>query len=209
MVDYAQLKAERTEFLMSMAQYIQSATGMAQQVPESMPIMLEMLKWAMAGFKGANYLEGMMDQAIELASQPAPPQEDPAAQAQQAQQEAERQRQQMEMQRIQIEHQNSLEAIQAKAMSDGQAAQAKAQAQMQQEMLDHQNKMSQESSEHRNEMQKITEEFKADMILVKENLNADVQVEQAQSGFAMAEEELSHENNMTEKRNDGISTERD
>jgi len=67
MVDYAQLKSERTEFLMAMAQYIQSAQAAAQAMPGSLPVLMEMLKWGMAGFKGSEYLEGIMDKAIDMA----------------------------------------------------------------------------------------------------------------------------------------------
>jgi hypothetical protein len=44
MVDYAQIKSERSEFLMAMSQYIQSASSAAAAHPESQPNLLEMLK---------------------------------------------------------------------------------------------------------------------------------------------------------------------
>jgi hypothetical protein len=72
MIDYAQLKSERTEFIMGMAQFMQSAAPLVTTVPESMPIVLNMLKFGMAGFKGSDYLEGALDQAIDLAKK-APP----------------------------------------------------------------------------------------------------------------------------------------
>jgi hypothetical protein len=186
MVDYAQLKQERTEFLNAMATYIQSAQAAAREMPGATPVLLEMLKWGMAGFKGSNYLEGIMDQAIEMAKQAAQqPKEDP--QAQQAQ---------MAMQQAQQEHQMEMQKIQAKAQADLAVQQAKTQAAMQQEQQDHQNKMQQEMTEHQNEMRKLQEEFIADLKLVEQNLMADLQTEQAQSAYAIEEETVRHQYEM-------------
>jgi hypothetical protein len=182
MVDYAQLKAERTEFLTAMATYIQSAQAAVQQIPGSLPLLLEMLKWGMAGFKGANYLEGIMDQAIEKAVDAAnQPQQDDAAKQQQADQ-----------QLAQMEHQMEMTKLNTKSQLDMQVQQQKAQAAMQQEMLDHKNKMQQEMVEHQNEMAKLKAEFEADIQLVMQNLQADLNTERAQSAYAMEEGQQAH-----------------
>ena len=193
MVDYAQLKAERSEFLTAMATYIQSASGAAQAMPGSLPILMEMMKWGMAGFKGANYMEGMMDAAIDLAKKDAEQKKGQDPEAEAAKKAAE-----MEMQRLQKEHENEMQKIQTKGQVDMATQNAKAQATMQQEMADHRNKMQQEQLDHQNEMRKLREEFMADMQLIKSGLDADLKTEQAQSAYAIEEEIVQHANTMTE-----------
>ena len=181
MVDYAQLKAERTEYLTAMATFIQSANGAVQAVPGSLPILLEMMKWGMAGFKGANYLEGTFDQAIEMAQKAPPPGQDDG------QQKAAEAKQQGEMAKIQ-----------AKLQADMQLLQAKAQGEQQKEQMDHQHKMEQQMAKNNGDTQKIMADLQADLKIIAAKLDADIQTEEAQSTFAAAEEELQHENNMTE-----------
>jgi hypothetical protein len=69
MVDYAQLKDERTAYITALATFLQSAAPLVQQAPEAAPILLEMLKWGLAGFKGSAQVEGVLDQAIALMQQ--------------------------------------------------------------------------------------------------------------------------------------------
>ena len=71
MIDYAKLKVERTEFLTAMATFMQSAGPMLEVEPSSMPVLLQMLQWTMAGFKGSNQIEGVLDKAVEAAQQKA------------------------------------------------------------------------------------------------------------------------------------------
>ena len=88
MVDYAQVRAERSEYLNTLAVYLQSAQAMAKEMPGSVPMLLEIMKWGMMGFKGSNEIEGVVDKTIDgiqqaqkqQASQP--PQPDPVQQAQ-------------------------------------------------------------------------------------------------------------------------------
>ena len=66
-IDYAQLQSERTEFLNAMATYIQSAHGMLSVAPQAAPMILEMMKWGLAGFKGSQQIEGVLDKTIQMA----------------------------------------------------------------------------------------------------------------------------------------------
>lgn len=79
MIDYAQLKSERTEYLTAVATFVQSATPMIQMAPGSAPLLLEMLKWGLAGFKGSQQMEGIFDRVLkdvqEQLSQPQAPAE--------------------------------------------------------------------------------------------------------------------------------------
>jgi hypothetical protein len=69
MVDYAQLKQERTEYITALATYMQSSSTMIKERPEMGPLLLEMLKWGLAGFKGSQDVEALVDHAIEQANQ--------------------------------------------------------------------------------------------------------------------------------------------
>jgi len=100
MMDYAQLKSERTEYLTATATFLQSATSVVQEVPGSLPVLLEMMKWGLAGFKGANYLEGTLDKAIVMASKPQPEEPDPEQQKLQQAQQMEQMKHQFEMEKI-------------------------------------------------------------------------------------------------------------
>jgi hypothetical protein len=184
MVDYAQLKSERTEFLTAMATYIQSAQAAVQQVPNSLPVLLEMLKWGMAGFKGSNYLEGIMDQAIEGAKN-APPQN----------KQEEQQQQQADMAKIQ-----------AKLQADMQTIQAKSQAEIAKITSGHQAKMEQQLAKDRGDMQKIMADLKADMRIIAAKLNADLQTERSQATNAAAELQVGHENTLIEMQSEHENT---
>lgn len=179
MLDYAQLKSERTEFLTAMATYIQSANSMVTAVPGSLPILMEFMKFAMAGFKGSNYLEGILDQAIDAAKK-APPtnKNDGAAQAEKMRAEAD------------------MAKIQAKLAADMQVINAKQQAEMQKLQLDGQNNLREILAKSEGDQQKILTDLRADMQVIAAKLKADLQVEQAQSTYAIAEQQTEHANAM-------------
>ncbi len=113
MVDYAQLKQERTDFINSLAVFLQAATPMLDKAPETAPFLMQLLQWGLAGFKGAQEIEGVIDKAIQATEQAAKQtdKEDPALAA------AEKQMQ-MEMQMQQQKEQAELAKIQAKAQAD-------------------------------------------------------------------------------------------
>lgn len=131
MADYQQLKADRTDFMMAISQFMQSAAPLMEQNKQATPILLQMLRWGLAGFKGAQEIQGVLDQAIKGATQeaqkPEQPKPDPKLQAIQAESQAKIQilqeqakadaqkdaaKQQMELQRAQADHQAYLEGLQ-------------------------------------------------------------------------------------------------
>lgn len=110
MVDYAQLKQERTQYITALATFLQSAAPLVEMEPKATPILLEMLKWGLAGFKGSQEVEGVLDQAIQVmqsASQEGggetegPSPEEVKAQMEQQKQEHEKQMKQMDDQSTQ------------------------------------------------------------------------------------------------------------
>ena len=131
MVDYAQLKGERTDYLNALSTFMQSSAPLMEQDPAAKPFLLQLLQWGLAGFKGASEIEGVIDKAIEASTkqaQEAPEKPDPAMQAAQMAQQLE-----------QMKAQNTLAAIQAKAAAsqaerqqdrDADIATAQAQSQM-------------------------------------------------------------------------------
>lgn len=125
MTDFAALKAERLEYIQGLATFLQTAAPMAQQVPGSMPFLLELLKVGMAGFRGARQMETIMDQAIEAAKQMA---EQPQGEQQP---DPGLQKEQLKLQQVQAKNQAKMQEIQAKAAADVQKVMTEAQARMQ------------------------------------------------------------------------------
>jgi len=188
MVDYAQLKAERVEFLTAMATYVQSAGAMLGSVPQALPVLMEMLKFSMSGFKGSDYLEGMLDQAIDMAKQ----QPLPDPNQQQAQQ------QQADQQRAQMEHQMEMARIQGKAQADQQLQQQKFEQRVQELQQQHQAKMSEAVAKSQGDMQKIMADLRGDLQIIAAKLNADLATEESQATNAAAEAQVNHENELVE-----------
>ena len=183
MIDYAQLKSERTEYLTAIATYLQSATSMATAVPESLPLLLEFMKFGMVGFKGSNYMEGILDQAIDLAKK-MPPKQDEKGQEQQ--------------QLIQMQIQGELQKIQAKTQADLQTTQAKSQAELMKVQMDNQANLAEIQAKGQADLTKIVEDLKADLTVIRAKLDGDLAREEAQSTFAVAEEEVRHADSLTE-----------
>jgi len=69
LTDFAALQQERTAVVMSISQFFQSAVPVLQLMPDFMPNLLEILQWALAGFKGASEIEGVLKSAIKGALQ--------------------------------------------------------------------------------------------------------------------------------------------
>lgn len=64
MVDYAQLKQDRVEYINALATFLQSAAPLLEMSPAAGPFLMQLMKWGLAGFKGSNEIEGVVDQAI-------------------------------------------------------------------------------------------------------------------------------------------------
>lgn len=161
MVDYAQLKQERTEYITALATFMQSAAPLIQQDPASKPFLLQLLQWGLAGFKGASEIEGVIDRAIEAsqkqADEPQPP--DP---------EQERQRLAMEME--QSRQQAKIAEIQLKAQADAQTREVDKQADIETALV-----------QHRSKMQQIDAEMQAALAETRAKMEADLLIERAQT----------------------------
>lgn len=158
MVDYAQLKQERTEYLTALATFMQSSAPLMEQDPNAKPFLLQLLQWGLAGFKGSQQIEGVIDKAIEAAQQEAQnPQEkpDPEMAKMQAQQQLDQQKHQMDMELIQRKTEATMIERKADMDADIQTEQAAAQAKMQQTIAD----------------------MQAEMAIIAANMKADITIE--------------------------------
>lgn len=131
MVDYAQLKAERTDYITALATFLQSAGPMMEKEPKTTPFLLQLLGWGLAGFKGAQEIEGVLDKAIEVASQAQEePKEDPAKKQMEMQQQLEQAKIQGQMQIIEAKSQAEAQKREQDMQADIQTAQAESQAKL-------------------------------------------------------------------------------
>ena len=164
MVDYAALKQERMEYINSLAMFMQSSAPLAALDPGITPYLIELLKWGLAGFKGSQNIEGVLDRAVDSAiqaqeakkNQPPPP--DP-----------------------------KVEADKAKAQADAQQQQQKMQGEMAKQQQSFQMQQQQQQTSFQMEMQKLASKHEADMQKIYAKLQADIEKEAAQARYSVAE----------------------
>ena len=135
MQDYAAMKSERTEVIQGIGQFLSNAQPMLQQMPQSASFIGEMLRWFVAGLRGARSIEGELDKVMSQAEAaqrqaamqpPAPPPPDPKVQAIQLKMQADQQKAQSDMQLQQMKTQGDLARIQAETQSNDQKEQSQA-----------------------------------------------------------------------------------
>lgn len=104
MTDHTQQKQERSEFMTSVATFLQSASSVGQGSPQLVPLMLEMLQFGIAGFRISKDLESTFDKYIKdfkdqlEASKNAPEPPDPEVEKLRMEQEAAQQKAQLDAQ---------------------------------------------------------------------------------------------------------------
>jgi len=166
MADYQQMKADRSEFLGAISQFMQSAQPLIEMNKKALPLLLQLLRWGLAGFKGAQEIQGVMDQAIKAATleaqQPEQPKPDPKLQAIQAESQVKIQIMQAQG-KIDQQNQQEKQAMElARAQEDHKAYVAKNQQQMQLEELKFQNEMELLKAQLVVNLAKLTAQQKAD-----------------------------------------------
>ena len=169
MADYAQLKAERVEYIAALSGFMQSIGPIIEQEPGAKPFFLEILKWGLAGFKGTASIEGVMDKAIEMSNQAAINGE---GQESEGEKEAAKERAKSEaaMQLETLKHENTMAQIQAKSQADLQIREADLQADMQTKV-----------NEVEAELQRAQVELQSELAIIKQKMASDIMVENAQS----------------------------
>ena len=156
-IDEREEKESRVEFLTAIGAFMKGAVEIGGAAPQLAPLIMELLKFGVTGFKVGKTIEGTIDQAIEelkqAAKQPKPP--DPKVQAEQMKAQAEVQKAQMSVQveqqkaqiderRMKMEEQHDMRQMQIDgAMQQQDAAMQQQNMQMkgQQMQMQHQQKM--------------------------------------------------------------------
>ena len=128
-LDEQQVKQERTEFIGAFGNFLREAVTAGQQVPELSPMLMEVMKFAVAGFKQAKPIEGTIDAALQQLVQRQ------AQAAQNPQPDPEMMKVQAEQQANQMKMQADAQAAQMKMQSDAQIQQARVQADMEIERM--------------------------------------------------------------------------
>ena len=154
MVDYAEIKAERTDFLNAMGTYMQSITPMLQNMPDSAPFLFKIMQWGLSGYKGAQQVESLMDKAIADAMQ--------ANEEAEANAENEPTPEELEQQRLAAMAQNEVDKINAKAESD-------------MRVRDHDKRSDMETAQHQHvlDMRKIQAEAEATNMEIQNKAKAE------------------------------------
>lgn len=136
--DYAMEKQDRIEFLSSVSKYLNEAGAMVQAVPESAPILIGMLKWAVAGFRNAKDIEGMLDKALDALEKQ--PQKDKGPSPEEMTVKAENEKLQADMKMSQEKHQMEMQKLQGSIQASQQQAQTELASKSQEQQLDMQMK---------------------------------------------------------------------
>lgn len=135
-IDETQNKQDRIEFIKAFGQFAQQAVEAGMQVPEMAPPLMEMMKFAVAGFKQARAIEGTIDTALEQLKQKAAqasanPKPDPEMAKVMAQQQSDQARLQADTQAKAAETQANMQMEQFKAQNNAQIEEMKARYQAQ------------------------------------------------------------------------------
>ena len=102
--DYAMEKQDRIDFMTAISKFFQQVGPMLEASPDAAPVMIGLLKWTVAGFRGVRDIEGMLDKALDgMLKQPPQDKPDPAAQQQQMEQQKMQQQAQLDQQKAQQE----------------------------------------------------------------------------------------------------------
>jgi hypothetical protein len=137
LTDFAALKEERLEVIGALGSYFSMMGPVGQQMPQAIPYLLEILKWAVAGLRGGSAIEGVLDRAVTQAQQAAanpqqkPQAPDPKLLVQQA-------KTQGELQKVQAESQARQMEIQAEVQADAQRERTQGNENIREAMVKHQ-----------------------------------------------------------------------
>lgn len=125
-LDETQTKQDRMDFLNAFSNFLREALPMGQQAPEMVPMLMEMMRFGVGGFKQAAAIEGTIDVALQQLEQGAakakqqPPQPSPEQIKMQAEQQAAQAQIQADMQIEQMRAQTNMQIEQMKAQAAGQ-----------------------------------------------------------------------------------------
>jgi len=185
-VDQNAVKQERSEFMNSVATFLQSSATVGQGAPQLIPLMLKMLQFGVAGFKVSRDIEGIFDKYVAEFEQEieekknAPPQPDP-----------EQQKMQMEAQLKQQEAQQSAQLEAQKAQTDIQMKQQEFAMQMQQDAAKFQQEMRQSQQEFFLKLEQMRQEgqIKREVAVQDAAINAEMQQQSHEQAMRQKEDQ--------------------
>lgn len=188
-IDYESLKMERSEFLGAVSTFLGSSAPLLEQMPDAAPFLMELLKFNLAGMKGAKQMEGVFDQAISAMQQ---------AQAAKAQQPPEPT---PEEKAAKIKVDGQIQVEQAKAAAGAQTEQMKAGLEMQKLQAE----MQADREKHQLEMEKM----RAQIELLYVKLGIEQQQGQMELQHDAATMEMEREGQQQEQAFEAASAERE
>lgn len=185
-MDEQRERSERNEFLQAVGAFLREALPLAQASPIMVPLLMEMLKFAVSAYKVGKTMEGVIDQAVEQlkqeASQPKPPPPDPKIIAIQAQSQAKQQELQaglqVDAQRMQMEDQQAQREQAYQAQQDQQQQALEAQREAMQQQHEKQLEAFRAEMEARNQQAEAAAEAQTKLILAA--IDAKVKLEVAE-----------------------------
>lgn len=138
-IDEEAEKQSRVEFLTATGAFLEKAAQVASVAPQMTPLLLDMLKFGVTGFKAGRQLEGQIDAFIDqtreqMAQPKPPPPPDPKLEAEKIRAQAEIAQTQGEMQMLPMRQQIEQTKVQSDAIK-ARAEMVKAQAGVQQAMI--------------------------------------------------------------------------
>jgi hypothetical protein len=181
--DYAMEKADRLAFLTSVSSYMQQMIPMVTTMPQMASLLINILKWSVAGFRNARDIEGTLDRALDNIAKQPPQNKGPSPEEVKAQ--AEQQKMQQEMQMTQQKAQLEAQSLQMENQFKQQAAQMEMQLAQQKAFLDAQQQqadMRAEQQSQQMEMLRLTMELDAE----KRRLALEAQSQQMELAFQQA-----------------------
>lgn len=190
--DWALEKEQRMELVNTIGQMVGQITQMSQQVPGLEMLGIQLIKFAIAGYKAGTELEGWIDtqldemstKAMEAKNNPQPP--EPSPEEKKAQ--AETQKMQMEMQIKQQEAQMNMGLEQQKMQMD---------LQMKQAELAHKEKMAQMDMQIKQiELQMKQMEAQLNMQIKQQEAGLNMQVKQAEAAMGLEQKQAAGEQQM-------------
>ena len=183
-IDFERQKTERSEFMNAVATFLQSASTVGQGAPQLIPLMLELLKFGVAGFRISKDVESIFDKYIsefqaEIEQQKnAPPQPDP------------------EIQKMQMEAQLKQQESQAKLQADQQKQQSDLQMEQQKFLME----MQQEREKFQMEMQQMMQKFALEMRQAAMDAAQQREINAADSAQNAAMQQETHEATLKQKK---------
>jgi len=173
-IDEMQEKQNRVEFLGAVSSYLEKAVQASQAAPQITPLLLDLLKFGVVGFKVGKSVEGQIDATAEKLKAeleaPKEPQPDPEQIKSQALQQTEMMKQQAEMQRHQMEMQMQAQQNQMQLQHEQELAlfQSKIDAESEQRQLMHDQALKAQEFAFNQSL----EQFKAEVELIKAQISA-------------------------------------